>query len=78
MNDVIYLVAYNTYGDTMGQRFAEDADGVKAIVRQHYRRVFGSDAVTIAIDMEALTVVVSHTGFRKSYRILRYRLDKEA
>lgn len=83
MNDTIYLVAYNAANETMGWQYATDARGIIAIVKEHYRRVFGSDAVTVAVDLEALTAIVSYVSYRKpyvrfkkSYRILRYRLDK--
>jgi hypothetical protein len=77
MKNAIYLVAYNTH-DMMGHRFADDADGVRAIVREHYRRVFGANGVDVAVDLEALTATVSVQVHRISYRILRYRLDKPA
>ena len=77
MNNIIYRVAYNSRGDTMGPRSATDAQGVATIVEEHYRTVFGPCSVDIDVDMEALTVTVRKAGYRKSYRILRYRLDTE-
>jgi hypothetical protein len=77
MNDTVYFVAYNAAGETMGHRFAVDADGVRAIVREHYRMVFGASRVDVDVDLEALTAVVPIEVRRISYRILRFRLDSE-
>lgn len=82
--NTIYLVAYNDRGETMGQRYATGDQGIRAIVIEHYRMVFGARPgdITIAIDMEHLTAVVSTakiaTALRVTYRILRYSLDKSA
>lgn len=81
--NTIYLVAYNDRGETMGQRHAVWVQGIKAIVKEHYRRVFGArpGEVDVAVDMKSLTAVVTSKltpDLRNVYRILRYSLDKSA
>lgn len=75
--DTIYLVEYNSRGHTMGQRYATSAQGVEAIVKKHYRGCFGH-SVSVDVNIEALTATVSRLAYGKTYRILRYSLDKSA
>lgn len=81
--NTIYLVAYNDCGEAMGQRYATCDRGIRAIVTEHYRRVFGArpGEVDVAVDMKSLTAVVTSKltpDLRKTYRILRYSLDNSA
>ena len=65
-----------TQTTAMGLRLASDAKGIESIVREHYRKFYGSVSIDVDINMERLTATVSILGQRSVCRIQRYFLDK--
>ncbi len=55
----------------MGLRLTRDSGGISAIVREYYRKNYGSVGIDVDIDMDQLTVTVCRMGHRQIHRIQR-------
>ncbi len=66
---MIYIVE-DSHAEPMGREFADDAAGVEAIVREHYRKTYLSVLIRVAVDMENLTATVTLFAVSKTYRIV--------
>ncbi len=65
-----------TQTTAMCLRLASDAKGIESIVREHYRKFYGSVSIDVAVDMDRLRVTVSILGYKSVCRIQKYFLDK--
>lgn len=65
-----------TQTTAMCLRLAADAKGVEAIIREHYRKFYGSASIDVAVDMDRLRVTVSILGYKKIRCIQKFFLDK--
>ena len=60
----------------MGCKLAQDAKGIEAIVRKHFRKHYGANPTTVDIDMDGLTATVSILDSKVICGIERFFLDK--
>jgi hypothetical protein len=49
---------------------ATDAEGVKQIIQDHYRKHFSHPAIEVSVDLEALTVTASKHEYSKTFAIV--------